>query len=83
MIAVDDGGLAHFLGDPGRKIPDAHLKAVCKVGQNGLGCRYMANTAIGWVCAKHTPIKERVDEAVAKGVFIRNLGDNCEGLGSH
>jgi hypothetical protein len=58
------------------------VRDVCKVGQGAACCRYLAlgPLAIGWMCAKHTALKDTLDERVAEGT-LKAQGDNCAGRG--
>lgn len=80
MLHVDDGTMAGFLTDAGRRITDAHLSAVCRKGRFPEQCRYVATTPHGCWCAKLTPLRARLDAAVA-GCSGGARGDNCPGLG--
>jgi hypothetical protein len=82
MFVVDSSGtLPQYLGDPALSIPQAHLKLVCRVSQAGAACRYIVKTTAGSVCIKNTPAKSYIDDSVKRGLFKRNMGDNCEGFG--
>lgn len=80
MYSVDfQNQLNDYLLDENRKIPNAHLRSVCKKDQKD-ACRYICLCQIGFVCMKKTPIKEKLDEWVnIKKMSAR--ADNCEGLG--
>lgn len=80
MQAIDiQGEMAEFFFDPKRKIPRAHLDLVCQKGKKG-ACRYIALVPTGYVCMKHTPMKNPIDEQISQGNMLAK-GDNCEGLG--
>ena len=85
MHSIDKVGYGDYLLDPGRKIPDAHLKAVCKSGCSNKACRYITLTTNGFACTKNTPLKEKIDLMVdmAKQGHVKFTarGNNCEGLG--
>jgi hypothetical protein len=82
MQAVDhNGDMNEYLTDERRKIPDAHLKSVCKLKQGSKTCRYIGLVPdLGFVCAKKTPIKDMLDERANNGKMSA-IEDNCEGLG--
>ena len=80
MLHVDkEGKLNQYLTDPNRLIPKAHLKTVCNFKGGAKACRYIAFTPNGEFCAKHTPIKIQLDNAIARGAKGA-LGDNCDGF---
>ena len=71
----------YFL-DPNRRIPEDHLKSVCKFRQKD-ACRYMSRIIIDngpYICMKKSPAKNRIDEWVNNENFSAK-SDNCEGLG--
>ncbi len=53
------------------------LHKVCKPGQGAKTCRYVAVSADGFECAKHTILRKTID---SKTDMIAR-GDNCIGLG--
>jgi hypothetical protein len=59
------------------KIPETHLKKVCKMGQEGC-CRYIMLGAGGFECAKHGMLRVTIDQRVKEGT-IGAVGDNCDG----
>ena len=86
MHSIDTVGYGEYLLDPARKIPDAHLKSVCKNGCGDKACRYMALTVKGFACVKKSPLKGKLDLMVdmAKQGHVKFVarGNNCEGLGA-
>lgn len=83
--AIDlNGELAAYLTDPKRKIPKAHLKVVCKKGEEKVvkpeQCRYVGTTPYGCWCAKNTSMKETLDSIVTNSRGGAR-GDNCPGFG--
>ena len=81
MYAVDfQNQLNDYLLDKHRKIPKAHLDAVCKIYKKAKTCRYLALSKIGFVCMKKSPAKEKLDQ-MARDKKITARADNCEGLG--
>lgn len=82
MYSVDfNNQLTKYLLDGKRKIPKAHLSAVCKIGQKEQTCRYIGLSKIGHVCMKHSPMKNQL-ENMAKEENMVARSDNCEGLGT-
>lgn len=78
--AFDNLGLVNqYLNDESLKIPKAHLEKVCQYQQKN-ACKYIALIAMGFVCCKNTPLKEKIDEMVEQG-YIKANNDNCEGFG--
>ncbi|MHA1469340.1 MAG: hypothetical protein ACTSSP_02120 [Candidatus Asgardarchaeia archaeon] len=74
--------LNDYLLDESRKIPKAHLDAVCKIYHQHETCRYLSLSSIGYVCMKKSPAKEKLDQmAIAEKMSAR--ADNCEGLGEY
>ena len=81
MYAVDfNDQLNEYLLDDKRKIPKAHLNAVCKIEQKEETCRYISLSKIGYVCMKKSPAKVKLDQLV-KEKKMTAQADNCEGLG--
>jgi hypothetical protein len=63
-----------------RRIPDGHLRGVCRAGSAEATCRYIAGTPAGLQCAKHEDVLSGIiDERVAAGQ-MRAQGDNCPGI---
>jgi len=65
------------------RIPQSHLKTVCKVGQAG-ACRYIGLIPSdaqdpAFFCAKHTNARNTIDLAV-KNKDMKAYGDNCDGF---
>lgn len=61
-------------------IPEATLKAVCKLGHGSETCRYIVGDERGICCAKHElQLRLLIDRRVADDDFTAQ-GDNCEGL---
>jgi hypothetical protein len=61
------------------KIPESHLKEVCKIGQGNECCRYITVGHMGIQCAKHTGLRRVLDAKVKAGEILA-IADNCEGL---
>jgi hypothetical protein len=81
MYGIDfNNQLGDYLLDENRKIPKAHLAAVCKIEQKEKCCRYISLSEIGYVCMKKSPAKEKLDQ-LAKDEKMSASDDNCEGLG--
>jgi len=81
MQAVDiKGQLAKYFLDDSRKIPKAHQNSVCKLRQGSVTCRYVCLSTKGYVCVKHTPMRETLDQLVAQDKMSAK-GNNCAGLG--
>ena len=69
MYSIDfQNQLDDYLSDERRKIPEAHLNSVCKKDQKN-ACRYIGLCQIGFVCAKKTPIKPRLDDLAKNTKF--------------
>jgi hypothetical protein len=64
------------------EFPDLeHAKTVCKIGQGGNCCRYLAMAPDGWSCEKHSELRRYLDyRAETKTMYARS--DNCEGKDS-
>lgn len=61
-------------------IPKEMLKAVCKMGEGEVCCRYIVADGTGICCAKHEEgLALQINRRVGAGVFVA-MGDNCEGL---
>jgi CTP-dependent riboflavin kinase len=69
-----------LLRDQDRKIPQDHLKEVCKIRKGEKACRYIMLGEKGFMCAKRTKIKDAIDIMCAKGQMTAK-GNNCKGLG--
>jgi hypothetical protein len=55
-----------------------YVRNVCKLGQGAACCRYLAASARGLECLKHTGLKAELDRrAAAKTMHAQS--DNCEG----
>ena len=81
MYGIDfNNQLGEYLLDEKRKIPKAHLAAVCKIEQKEKTCRYIALSKIGHVCMKKSPAKLKLNQLVKENKMIAHA-DNCEGLG--
>ena len=82
MALIDsEGFMDQFLTDKKRKIPKAHLISMCLLTpRSKKTCRYLCLTALGFICAKKTPMKVQLDDRV-KNNTMNAQGDNCEGLG--
>ena len=82
MQAVDFKGVMNiFLADESRKIPQEHLRSICKIRCSEKTCRYICAIPTGYVCTKKTPIKVSLDNMVKENK-MNSHGDNCEGLGN-
>lgn len=55
-----------------------HVKDVCKIGQGNACCRYLVMGGGGFECAKHSSLRNVLDERV-KSKTINAQGDNCPG----
>lgn len=55
-----------------------HVKDICKIGQKDKCCRYLVASGRGFECAKHTELKDHLDERVLTDSIVAQ-GDNCEG----
>lgn len=77
----------HFC-DPNLKIPDSHLKKVCRLKSGEKTCRYLSLTGAfdaveGYICVKNTPFKPFIDDEVANNPQWRAHGNNCDGFTSN
>ena len=60
-----------------------HIENICKIGQGGECCRYLICGAGGFECAKHTELKDVIDQRVSNNIMTAQ-GNNCEGYpGKH
>jgi len=86
LIDVEDALAFGPAGHPDKepktaRIPDDHLKAVCKMGEGAACCRFVVAGAEGIECAKHQEeIAAEINRRVAAGAFTAQ-GDNCPGFG--
>jgi len=88
LIEVEDALAFGPAGHPDKepsaapaKIPDVHLKDVCKMGAGAACCRYVVAGVEGIECAKHQPeFAAEINRRVAAGSFTA-IGDNCPGIG--
>lgn len=63
------------------EIAQDYLKAVCKMGEGALCCRYIVAGTDGITCAKlDRSLKKAIDLRVEAGLFTAR-GDNCPGWG--
>ncbi len=69
-----------MVGENPKPPTDDETKAVCKLGQAMLCCRFLAMGPDGWSCLKLTSLRGHIDERVARGTFNAR-GDNCDGKG--
>lgn len=60
------------------KIPNEHLKEVCKIGQGKECCRYLTCGPQGFQCAKCSSLKYQLDGRVWSSTIVAQ-GDNCDG----
>lgn len=60
------------------KLSFKHMGEICKYGQDEACCRFLVCGAEGLSCAKHTSLKEHLDDRVQRGRMIAR-GDNCSG----
>ena len=60
------------------KIPDEHLREVCKIGQGNECCRYILCGRNGFECGKRDTLKKFIDDQVL-GNEMAAQGDNCDG----
>jgi len=60
------------------KITETHVKTICRIGQGKECCRYLTVGPQGFMCAKHTSIKQYLDFRV-KNNDITAQGNNCDG----
>ena len=66
--------------DPSKKIPDAHLKYVCKYRRGIATCRYIMFKNTAFYCVKNIPhIRKLIDEDHKKK-GLTAPSDNCGGL---
>lgn len=78
---MDD--LTKYTIDENLKIPESHLKKVCRCGQGASACRYLARNSminIGYVCVKNTPFKPIIDKEVMNNPSWVAQSDNCDGF---
>jgi len=81
MISVDfNNELNKYLHDKKRKIPKAHLESVCLLYKGEKACRYISLVSDGFICVKHTSIKDKLTE-MANNNKMTAKSDNCEGFG--
>lgn len=59
-----------------KKIPDAHLKSVCKYGQGPFVCKFLVFYCDGFYCTKK--VKEIYESISSQNMKAK--GDNCPGL---
>ena len=80
MKAIDTrGNFNKYLDDKILLISDDNLKNTCLIKVGSKTCRYIMLGSNGFVCVKHTPMKQLLDELVEKGQMT-SIGDNCAGL---
>lgn len=60
------------------KLDDGYVDSTCRPGAGALTCRYLAMSAAGWSCEKHSSLASELDERVRLGT-INARGNNCEG----
>jgi hypothetical protein len=60
---------------------DKYVKQVCLIGKGAACCRYLTMTSRGWSCAKHSDLKQHLDDRVIAD-SITAKGDNCPGKDS-
>ena len=58
---------------------DANNLAQCKMQSKENCCRYLMRYKLSYMCAKHTSMKNVIDELVEKSAMVAK-GDNCFGL---
>jgi hypothetical protein len=61
------------------KIPEKHVKEICKIGQGNECCRYITVGPKGFMCVKYTSIGRYLDSRVEANDMVAQ-GDNCDGI---
>ena len=81
MIGLQiDKSIELLMGEVSRKIDNTILKTVCNIRQSEKACRYIMLGSQGFVCMKHTKIRQAIDSLCDKDQMTAK-GDNCHGLG--
>lgn len=75
----DSSAINFITTDPNLPVDDEWAKTVCRIGQAGQCCRYLAIGGNGWSCEKSNPdMALHLDMRVASQT-INARGDNCTG----
>ena len=80
MKAIDTrGNLKNILDNKSLSIPTDQLRTICNIQDGAKACRYIVLGVNGFICVKHTKMKQVLDNMVDEGKMM-SKGDNCSGI---